>query len=69
MHATVKALKNLKSPDQFAGKRSMQTGDVGHISKTTILGAKRRASMSPPPPPGGAPAGGAPAAPAEGGSA
>ena len=60
VHATVKALKNLKSPDQYAGKRSMQVADIGHISKQTIAGGKpRRASLAPPPPAGGKPEGSA----------
>src|ERR1043165_4386953 len=55
VHATVKALKSLKSPDQFAGKRSIQVSDIGHISKQTIAGNKpRRASLAPPKPEGGA---------------
>ena len=57
VHATVEALRNLKSPDQFASKRNIDTTTVGHISKTTLGVAKRRASLAPPPPAkeGGAP--------------
>ncbi|MBL9026259.1 MAG: 30S ribosomal protein S5 [Myxococcales bacterium] len=51
VHATVKALKNLKSPDQFASKRNVDATTVGHISKTTLGVAKRRASLAPPAPP------------------
>ena len=50
VHATVEALRNLKSPDQFASKRNIDTTTVGHISKTTLGVAKRRASLAPPPP-------------------
>jgi len=51
VHATVAALKALKSPEQVAGKRSMQVDDVGWQRKggsVTGAGQRRRASQAPP---------------------
>jgi small subunit ribosomal protein S5 len=66
VHATVAALKQLKSPDSVANKRGMQLDAVGWQRKgggTTAT--RKRASMSPPKP---GPASEKPAAPqAEGG--
>jgi small subunit ribosomal protein S5 len=55
VHATVAALKALRSPEQFAGKRDMQTDDLGYQRKgATNTSSRRRASLAPPPPaPGG----------------
>ena len=57
VHATVSALKSLRSPDQFAGKRNMQTDDLGYQRKgASPTSSRRRASLAPPPPPAAAPA-------------
>jgi len=52
VHATVAALKALRSPDQVAGKRSMQVDDVGWQRKggnqTGAAPQRRRASQIPP---------------------
>jgi small subunit ribosomal protein S5 len=51
VHATVAALKALRSVDHVAGKRSMQTDDVGWQRKgggTTGTPQRRRASQAPP---------------------
>jgi small subunit ribosomal protein S5 len=51
VHATVAALKALRSVDHVAGKRSMQTDDVGWQRKgggTTSTPQRRRASQAPP---------------------
>jgi small subunit ribosomal protein S5 len=51
VHATVAALKNLRSVDHVAGKRSIQTDDVGWQRKgggTTNAPSRRRASQAPP---------------------
>ncbi len=52
VHATVAALKALKSVEHVAGKRSMQVDDVGWQRKggtvTTGAGTRRRASQMPP---------------------
>jgi small subunit ribosomal protein S5 len=48
VHATVKALRNLKSPEQVAGKRSMQVDALGYERRgATISGGPRRASVAP----------------------
>ncbi len=52
VHATVAALKALRSADQVAGKRSMQVDEVGWQRKggtSTSAGQRRRASQAPPP--------------------
>src|SRR3954469_6712922 len=60
VHATVAALKNLKSPDKIANKRSMQIDELGYQRRGGgVVSTRKRASMAPPPPAGGA----APAAP------
>jgi len=52
VHATVAALKALRAPEQYAGKRSMQLDDLGYIRKGGDATRKRRrASVAPPPPP------------------
>jgi small subunit ribosomal protein S5 len=51
VHATVAALKALRSVDHVAGKRSIQTDDVGWQRKgggTTTAPQRRRASQAPP---------------------
>ena len=51
VHATVAALKALRSVDHVAGKRSIQTDDVGWQRKgggTTTTPQRRRASQAPP---------------------
>src|SRR3954454_11920787 len=46
VHATVAALKNLKSPDRIASKRGMQIDDLGYQRRGGgAVGAKRRASL------------------------
>ena len=51
VHATVAALKGLKSPEQFASKRSMQIDDLSYQRRGgTVTAQKRRASMAPPAP-------------------
>src|SRR5262249_18096933 len=58
VHATVAALKGLKSPEKVANKRSMQIDDLGYQRRGGAItaSAKRRASVAPPPA-GGRPAG------------
>lgn len=49
VNATIEALRGLKSPDQFAGKRGMQLDSVGYISKQAgNITTRKRASMVPP---------------------
>ncbi|UQA61516.1 30S ribosomal protein S5 [Polyangium aurulentum] len=52
VHATVAALKALRSPDSVAGKRSMQVDDVGWQRKGGSVSSspapRRRASQAPP---------------------
>ena len=49
VHATVAALKNLKSPDSVANKRSMQTDALGWQRKGGgVTSTRKRASMTPP---------------------
>lgn len=50
VHATIAALKSLKSPDQVANKRSMQVDDLGWQRKGGDMSAKKRASLAPPAP-------------------
>jgi small subunit ribosomal protein S5 len=47
VHATVKALKNLKSPEQVAGKRSMQVDALGYERRGASVTGGRRASVAP----------------------
>ena len=47
VHATVKALRNLKSPEQVAGKRSMQIDDLGYERRGASVTGGRRASVAP----------------------
>jgi small subunit ribosomal protein S5 len=71
VHATVAALKALRGPEQYAGKRSMQLEDLGYIRKGGDATRKRRRASIAPPPPAGSPATpSTPAAPAvrEGGA-
>src|SRR4051812_18022380 len=63
VHATVAALKGLKSPEYIANKRSMQVDDLGYQRRgAAVTTGRKRASMAPPPP-------AAPAAKPEGGAA
>jgi small subunit ribosomal protein S5 len=48
VHATIAALKGLRSPDQFAGKRSLQVDALGYVSRQAGAVTRRRASMAPP---------------------
>jgi small subunit ribosomal protein S5 len=51
VHATVAALKALKSPEQFASKRGMQIDDLSYQRRGgTVTSAKGRASQAPPAP-------------------
>src|SRR3954469_11666643 len=53
VHATVAALKNLKSPDKIAAKRGMQPDQIGWQRKGGgATSSRRHASVVPPPPPG-----------------
>jgi small subunit ribosomal protein S5 len=53
VHATISALKALRSPDQFAGKRSIGVDGLGYISKQAgNITTQKRASMAPPAPAG-----------------
>jgi small subunit ribosomal protein S5 len=36
VHATIKALKALKGPEQYASKRSLNIDDLGHVSKGSV---------------------------------
>jgi small subunit ribosomal protein S5 len=51
VHATVAALKNLKSPDSIANKRGMQTDELARLAAqgrgSTTRAPKKRASMTP----------------------
>lgn len=50
VHATISALKSLRSPDQFAGKRNLGIDGLGYVSKQAgSISTKKRASMAPPP--------------------
>ncbi|XXR47075.1 30S ribosomal protein S5 [Sorangium sp. So ce381] len=68
VHATVAALRGLKSPESVAGKRSMQLDSLDYQRRGgTNTAGRRRASVAPPPgKPGGG--GGAPSGGGEGGS-
>ncbi len=49
VHATIEALRMLRSPDQYAGKRGLATDQLGYISRQAGLANKpRRASIAPP---------------------
>jgi small subunit ribosomal protein S5 len=61
VHATIAALKGLRSPEQFASKRSIQVDQLDYVSRQAGAVTRRRASMAPP---AAAPAAAAPAAPA-----
>lgn len=51
VNATIAALKALRSPDQFANKRSMQVDELGYQSRgAAVSRGSKRASMPPPPP-------------------
>jgi small subunit ribosomal protein S5 len=68
VHATVAALKALRSPEQFAGNRSITVDELGYQRRGGgETSSRKRASIAPPPPPGAAAAPVAPAAP-EGGA-
>lgn len=49
VHATIAALKNLKSPDQFAAKRNTTVEALGFQSKNTGVAGPKRVSIAPPP--------------------
>jgi small subunit ribosomal protein S5 len=67
VHATVAALKQLRSPEIVANNRSMAVDDLGYQRRGAAVATRRRASIAPPGP-GGAPVTGAAKAP-EGGAA
>src|SRR5215470_7006805 len=49
VHATIQALRQLRSPDTIANKRSMQVDALGYQRRGGgITGGRRRASMTPP---------------------
>lgn len=48
VHATVAALRALKSPEQIANKRSMQTDDLGYQRRGGSVAAPRRRPSSAP---------------------
>jgi small subunit ribosomal protein S5 len=57
VHATVAALRGLKSPDIIAAKRGTQVDALGWQRRGGgQIGARRRASVAPPPPAAAAPA-------------
>jgi small subunit ribosomal protein S5 len=48
VNATIVALRQLRSPDQFAGKRHIQVDALSYQSKQAVTGGKRtRASIAP----------------------
>jgi small subunit ribosomal protein S5 len=49
VHATIRALRELKSPEQYAGKRALDVTTLGYQSKNTGSGVQKRASIAPPP--------------------
>ncbi len=49
VHATIAALKGLRSPEQFASKRSLQVDALGYVSRQAGAITRRRASIAPPP--------------------
>jgi small subunit ribosomal protein S5 len=55
VHATIEALRSLRSPDTYAGKRGLQLDSLGYQSKGAgNVSTRKRASMAPPPKEGGA---------------
>jgi small subunit ribosomal protein S5 len=64
VHATVAALKALRSPEIVANNRSMAIDDLGYQRRGAAVATRRRASMAPP-----APVPGAAAKAPEGGAA
>ncbi len=55
VHATIEALHQLKSLEQFAAKRSVSADSLGYVSKQAgSITVKKRASMAPPKAEGGA---------------
>src|SRR5262249_28152497 len=69
VHATVKALRMLKSPELVANKRNTQVDQLGWQRRGGgDTSARKRASIAPPGTQGGKPRGDAPPAP-EGGAA
>jgi small subunit ribosomal protein S5 len=55
VHATIAALHQLKSLEQFASKRSVSPDSLGYISKQAgSITVKKRTSMAPPKPEGAA---------------
>jgi hypothetical protein len=48
VHATIDALKSLRSPDQYAGKRGLATDQLGYVSRQQAWLPPRRASIAPP---------------------
>ena len=59
VHATVAALRSLRSPETIANKRSMQVDALGYQRRGGgITGGRRRASMTPPAAAPASPAGG-----------
>jgi small subunit ribosomal protein S5 len=58
VHATVAALKGLRSPESVANRRSMQLDDLGYQRRGgAAVSTRKRASIAPPPPAGGPKAG------------
>src|SRR5579872_5442467 len=50
VHATVAALKGLRSPESVANRRSMQLDDLGYQRRGgNAVSTRKRASMAPPP--------------------
>src|SRR3954468_12908205 len=47
VHATVAALKNLKSPESIANKRSMQVDDLGYQRRGGDAATRKRTSIAP----------------------
>jgi small subunit ribosomal protein S5 len=54
VHATVAALRALRSPELVAGKRTMAIDDLGYQRRGGAVTARRRASIAPPAPGAGA---------------
>ena len=60
VHATVKALRMLKSPESIANKRGMTVEDLGYQRRGAgAVNARKRASVAPPAPAPAKPEGGA----------
>ena len=50
VHATIDALRSLRSPDQYASKRSLWVDSLGYTSKQAgSISKQHRASIAPPP--------------------